>query len=194
MAAVSSALKSMRISILTPVVAFIVLLVYLTVPGQETVRTVRRAKSTTAPAMSTNVEPIDTAGLKDLISKPKDKPLLVNFWATYCDPCRDEFPDLVKVDSDFRPKSLDFVTVSLDDVGDIKTKVPEFLAHMKATMPAYLLDVSDPEPAINAVDPKWQGDLPATFLYNAKGEVVFKAFGRVNTIALREAIERLVKN
>ncbi|HEV8134436.1 MAG TPA: TlpA family protein disulfide reductase [Pyrinomonadaceae bacterium] len=184
----------MRISRLTLVVAFIVLLVYLTVPGQETVRTVRRAKSMPAPAMPTNVEPIDTAGLKDLISKPKDKPLLVNFWATYCDPCRDEFPDLVKVDSDFRPKSLDFVTVSLDDVSDIKTTVPQFLAQMKATMPAYLLNVADPEPAINAVDPKWQGDLPATFLYNAKGEIVFKAFGRVNTAALREAIGRLAKN
>jgi thiol-disulfide isomerase/thioredoxin len=184
----------MRISRLTLAVAFIVLLVYLTVPGQETVRTVTRAKSTTAPAIQANVEPIDTAGLKDLISKPKDKPLLVNFWATYCDPCRDEFPDLVKVDRDFRPKSLDFVTVSLDDLSDIKTTVPQFLAQMKATMPAYLLNVADPEPAINAVDPKWQGDLPATFLYNSKGEIVFKPFGRVNTAALREAIERLAKN
>src|SRR5690349_20207343 len=185
----------MRIYKLTLIVGFVVLLISLTVPAQNnTVRTVRRAKTATEQALPTNVEVINLAGLKDLLSKPKDKPLLVNFWATYCDPCRDEFPDLVKVDSDFRPKSLDFVTVSLDDVGDIKTKVPEFLAHMKATMPAYLLDVSDPEPAINAVDPKWQGDLPATFLYNAKGEVVFKAFGRVNTAELHQAIERLVKN
>jgi len=61
-------------------------------------------------------------------------------------------------------------------------------------MPANLLKLADPEPAINAIDPKWQGDLPATFLYNAKGEIVFKAFGRVNTAALREAIERLAKN
>ena len=171
------------------------MLISLTVPAQNnTVRTVRRAKAATEPLPLAKVEPINVDGLKDLISKSKDKPLLVNFWATWCEGCRDEFPDLVKVDSDFRPKSLDFVTVSLDDPGDIKTKVPEFLALMKATMPAYLLDVSDPEPAINAMDPKWQGDLPATFLYNAKGEVVFKAFGRVNTAALREAIERLVKN
>jgi thiol-disulfide isomerase/thioredoxin len=185
----------MRVSKLTLIVGLVVLLISLTAPGQDNaVRSVRRAKAATELAVSTNVEPINLAGLKDLISKPKDKPLLVNFWATYCDPCRDEFPDLVKVDNDFRPKSLDFVTVSLDDVGDIKTKVPEFLTQMKATMPAYLLDVSDPEPAINAVDPKWQGDLPATFLYNAKGEIVFKAFGRVNTAALREAIERVVKN
>jgi thiol-disulfide isomerase/thioredoxin len=196
LAAASSALKSMRISRLTLLVAIIVLLVYLTVPAQNsTVRTVRRPKTATIePLRLANVEPIDTDGLKDLISKSRDKPLLVNFWATFCDPCRDEFPDLVKIDREFRPKSLDFVTVSLDDLSGIKTDVPKFLAQMKATMPAYLLNVTDPEPAINAVDPKWQGDLPATFLYNAKGEVVFKAFGRVNTAALREAIGRLAKN
>jgi thiol-disulfide isomerase/thioredoxin len=182
----------MRISRFTLVVALVVLLISLTAPAQQTVPAVRRAKD--APTVPTNVEAIDTAGLKDLISKPKDKPLLVNFWATFCDPCRDEFPDLVKIDREFRPKTLDFVTVSLDDFSSIKTDVPKFLAQMKATMPAYLLNVTDPEPAINAMDPKWQGDLPATFLYNAKGEIVFKAFGRVNTAALREAIERLAKN
>ena len=54
-----------------------------------------------------------------------------------------------------QPKNLDFVTVSRRR-RDIKTEVPKFLAEMKATMPTYLLDVKDPEPANNAVDPKWQ--------------------------------------
>ena len=40
-------------------------------------------------------------------------------------------------------------------------------------MPAYLLNVSDPEPAIDLIDPRWQGSLPATFLYNEKGEMVY---------------------
>ena len=43
-------------------------------------------------------------------------PLLVNFWATYCDPCRDEFPELVKIDKDYRPRAMEFITISLDDV------------------------------------------------------------------------------
>jgi hypothetical protein len=59
--------------------------------------------------------------------------------------------------------------------------------------PTYLLDVSDPEPAINLVDPRWRGDLPATFLYNEKGEMVYKHIGRVKTAELREAIEKLIK-
>jgi thiol-disulfide isomerase/thioredoxin len=139
------------------------------------------------------VEPIDTEALKNLITQQRQRPLLVNFWATFCDPCRDEFPDLVKIDKEYRPQSLEFVTVSLDDMTDIKTEVPKFLEQMNATMPAYLLNVSDPEPAINLVDRMWRGDLPATFLYNEKGEVVYKHIGRVDTAELRSAIEKLVK-
>ena len=138
------------------------------------------------------VTPIDTDALKALLTQDRQRPLLVNFWATFCDPCRDEFPDLVKIDKEYRPRSLDFVTVSLDDMADIKTSVPKFLQDMKATMPAYLLNTSDPEPAINLVDRRWQGDLPATYLYNEKGEVVYKHIGRVNTAELREAIEKVV--
>jgi len=139
------------------------------------------------------VAAIDTEALKGIITQQRERPLLVNFWATFCDPCRDEFPDLVKIDKEYRPHSLEFVTVSLDDMTDIKTSVPQFLGQMRATMPAYLLNVSDPEPAINFIDKRWQGDLPATYLYNEKGEVVYKHIGRVNTAELREAIDKAVK-
>ena len=153
----------------------------------------RKPVAAKAAAPTIVVEAIDTAALKTLITRERQRPLLVNFWATFCDPCRDEFPDLVKIDKDFRPQSLEFVTVSLDDLGEIKTSVPEFLGAMKATMPAYLLDFADAEAAINLVDPKWRGDLPATFLYNEKGEVVYKHIGRVNPAELRDEIEKLVK-
>jgi thiol-disulfide isomerase/thioredoxin len=141
----------------------------------------------------TVVSAIDTEALKDLLTQQREGPLLVNFWATFCDPCRDEFPDLVKIDQEYRPRSLEFVTVSLDDMSEIKSGVPKFLDSMKATMPAYLLNVSDPEPAINFVDRRWQGDLPATYLYNEKGELVYKHIGRVNAAELRQAIDKVVK-
>jgi thiol-disulfide isomerase/thioredoxin len=151
------------------------------------------AKTEPPSAPTPVVTAIDTNGLQTLIKKQRQAPLLVNFWATFCDPCRDEFPDLVKIDKDYRPQSLEFVTVSLDDVTDIKTEVPKFLVAMKATMPAYLLDVNDPEPAIKLMDPRWSGALPATFLYNEKGEEVFKHYGRVDATELRSAIEKVVK-
>ena len=149
-------------------------------------------KKSTAPK-SQAIQLVDLAGVKKLLAGEKQaKPLLVNFWATWCDPCRDEFPDLVKVDQDYRRRGLDFITISLDDAADIKTLVPTFLHQMKATMPAYLLNVSDPEPVITTVDKDWGGALPATFLYDAKGKVVFKHYGRVSTPALREAIEKVM--
>lgn len=168
-------------------IALCLLLASFAAPAQK--RKGRAAK----PRKPIVVAPIDLEALKGLITRQRANPLLINFWATYCDPCRDEFPDLVKIDNDYRPHALEFITISLDDVTDIKTSVPKFLDSMKATMPAYLLDVSDPEPAIDLVDPRWQGSLPATFLYNEKGEMVYRHIGRVKPEELREAIEKVIK-
>jgi thiol-disulfide isomerase/thioredoxin len=140
------------------------------------------------------VREIDFEGLKKILERdPNDtRPLLINFWATWCDPCREEFPDLVKLDVDYSAKRLNFVAVSLDDVAELKTGVPKFLKEMKATMPAVLLNVNDPEPAIHAVDAKWDGQLPATFLYDRDGKVVFKHFGRIQPAELRAAIDKQI--
>lgn len=165
-----------------------ILLLSFAAPAQKRSRPAKSRPAVRQPV----VAKIDTDALIALLKRESDKPLLVNFWATWCDPCRDEFPDLVKIDAEYRPHGLDFVTVSLDDVTDIKTSVPKFLQQMKATMPAYLLSASDPEPAITAVDPKWQGDLPATILYTTKGDIAYKHFGRVNPGELRQAIDKLI--
>jgi thiol-disulfide isomerase/thioredoxin len=167
-------------------IALCIMLLSFAAPAQK-------YKNRAAQPKPTVVSVIDTDALKGLLTQQREGPLLVNFWATFCDPCRDEFPDLVKIDQEYRPRALEFVTVSLDDMSELKTGVPKFLESMKATMPAYLLNASDPEPAINFVDQRWQGDLPATFLYNGKGEVVYKHIGRVNPAELRQAIEKLVK-
>ena len=178
----------MRLSRVLIAVSFCLLFASFTAPAQK--RKGRPAKAQ-KPIV---VAPIDTEALKNLLSEQRERPLLVNFWATWCDPCRDEFPDLVKIDSEYRAQqSMDFITISLDDFSDIKTSVPKFLGSMKANMPAYLLNVPDPEPAIDLVDKGWAGSLPATFLYNAKGEVVYKHFGRVDPKELRAEIDKLVK-
>jgi thiol-disulfide isomerase/thioredoxin len=146
-----------------------------------------------AGARSLLVRELDLEGLKKLLQRDgkQSRPLLVNFWATWCDPCRDEFPDLVQIDRDYKARGLEFVTVSLDDLSDIKTVVPQYLKKMRAQMPAYLLNVPDPEPAIKSVDAEWGGGLPATFLFDAEGRIVFKHMGRVNAAELRAAIEKV---
>ena len=144
------------------------------------------------PNPDNDIRVIDLEGLKKVLQRdPNDKrPLLLNFWATWCDPCREEFPDLVKLDADYKDKPLNFVAVSLDDITDIKSEVPKFLNQMKATMPVVLLNVKDPEPAIKIVDPAWDGQLPATFLYDKDGKIVFKHFGKIKPDELRAAIDK----
>lgn len=167
----------------------IIMLSSFVAPAQSRKRGTARLK---APVQKISVQEIDAEALKGLLKREPARPIVINFWATWCDPCRDEFPDLVKMDQDYRPQGIDFAAVSLDDLADIKTAVPKFLRRMGATMPAYLLNVPDPELAINAVDPTWSGALPATFLYNAQGEIVFKHFGRIKPLELRAEIEKLV--
>jgi len=129
---------------------------------------------------SADIRQINLDGLKKLLQRdPKDtRPLLINFWATWCDPCREEFPDLVKIDADYPAARLNFVAVSLDEVADIKTAVPKFLKEMKAM--------------IKVVDAAWDGQLPATFLYDKDGHVVFRHFGRIKPDELRAAIDKAV--
>jgi thiol-disulfide isomerase/thioredoxin len=138
------------------------------------------------------VRVITAEELRVLLKHDGNRPLLVNYWATWCDPCREEFPDLVRVDHDYRARGLDTIAISLDDLAELKTEVPRFLRLMKARMPVYLLNVADPEPSIKMVDSTWAGALPATFLYNPAGEIVFKKFGRFDTVELRAAVERVM--
>jgi thiol-disulfide isomerase/thioredoxin len=140
------------------------------------------------------VREVDLAALKKLLQRDgaKTRPLLVNFWATWCEPCREEFPDLVRIDEQYGEGKLDFITVSLDDVTDIEKGVPQYLQQMRARMPAYLLNVPDPEEVINLVDPKWTGAMPATFLFDSQGALVFKHTGRIKPDELRAAIEKAV--
>ncbi|HEX8337179.1 MAG TPA: TlpA disulfide reductase family protein [Pyrinomonadaceae bacterium] len=143
------------------------------------------------------VTQIDEAALKSLLGAGagRERPLLVNFWATWCVPCREEFPDLVEIREQYKADRLDFILVSLDDPSDIDKAVPEFLSEQRAAhLASYLLRASDESVAINLVDPTWGGELPATFLYDRSGSVVFQHKGRIKPAELRAALDRVLKD
>ena len=151
------------------------------------------AAGDTPPAAAFRVTEIKEDGLKSLLeaSAGGGRALLVNFWATWCAPCRDEFPDLVRIRGRYAPARLDFVTISLDDISDIELAVPDFLRQMRAThIPAYLLNAGNPEAAISLFDSTWRGELPATFLYDPQGRLVYKHRGRIKPPELQAAIDR----
>ena len=150
--------------------------------------------STSKPATQSNPIPaakvtkVDDAGFRKLLV-PNGKPLMINFWATWCGPCREEFPDLVKLDAEYRGK-IDFITVTLDFEEELNTGVPKFLAEMKAQMPTFLLVTPDETAAIAAVTKEWAGALPFTVIYEPKGALVYFRQGIVNPEAVRTELNK----
>lgn len=138
---------------------------------------------------------IDGAGLRKLLpNKENKKPVLINFWATWCGPCRVEFPELVEIDKDFRAKGLNVKLVSVDNFALIDTLVPEFLQQYEAAqIPAFLLDIpSDFQRlrAIRRIAPTVKKGIPLTLLYNANGKLVYRKSGVIDAAILRARIEK----
>jgi thiol-disulfide isomerase/thioredoxin len=159
--------------------------VLLSVPVSGQTSKAQKAGSAKLPV----VKQIDAAGLLQVI-KPSGRPLLVNFWATWCDPCREEFPDLVKFDTEYRGR-VDVITISLDDLAEIKRDVPTFLSQMKAEMPAYLLKTPDEDAAISSLSLPWTGALPFTVLYNEKGEMSYVRPGKIKPDLLKIELDKV---
>jgi thiol-disulfide isomerase/thioredoxin len=143
----------------------------------------------TQPTPPPKVTQIDETGLKDLL-KPKGKPVLINFWATWCGPCREEFPDLVEIGKDHKDK-IDLITVTLDEPSEINTTVPQFLSQMGSDSPTFLLNTRDQDAAINLVSKDWTGALPFTILINAQGQTVYTRQGKFNPPTLIAEIGKL---
>src|SRR2546427_8830111 len=81
-------------------------------------------------------ELIDAQGYQKLVEQYRGKPLLVNFWATWCEPCRHEYPMLNELAKQYAPEGLKVVGVSLDDDGDL-ILMRRFLARYKPVFPNY---------------------------------------------------------
>lgn len=158
--------------------------------AQGTRGTKKASKPRAGAGNSIRVTRIDIPELQSLL-KPNGKPLLINFWATWCDPCREEFPDLVKLDGAYRGK-IDFITISLDDLAEINRSVPKFLGEMKAEMPAYLLKTQDESAAITLVAKDWKGNLPLTILFNTSGEQAYVKHGKVKYETVTAEIDKLL--
>jgi len=127
-----------------------------------------------------------------IVAGRKGRVLLVNFWATWCEPCREEMPSLVAAAKKFPSRDLAVVLVSLDSQKTGPVQVPKFLKEMKAPFVSWLVKTRDPQDFIDAVDPNWDGSLPFTLVYGRDGKVVARHAGLQTEASFTEAIRKAV--
>jgi thiol-disulfide isomerase/thioredoxin len=135
-----------------------------------------------------NVEKIDKIKLHKLIKERKGKVLFVNLWATWCVPCREEFSSVVKLVNE--NKDVDFVGISVDLPDEVESKIIPFLKTNKANFVNYVNGIDGDEELINTLDKKWNGSLPATFIFDNTGKKISFLEGKKSYEEFKKEIEK----
>lgn len=139
------------------------------------------------PALTAaNVKATDGATLKKAVAAQKGKVTVVNLWATWCGPCVQEFPDLVKLHNKYKAKGLSFISVTIDDP-EAKAQVVSFINKQNASFPVYMRRTGEVEPFIFPLDRNWTGAVPTTYIFNKQGKLAVKPMLGARSFAQLEA-------
>jgi peroxiredoxin len=151
---------------------------------------IKRDQAAAADSRVSLLKPADLSKLKE---DAKGKVLVVNFWATWCGPCVAEFPEFVALDEKYRTSGVNIVGISADEVSDLQSKVVPFVRDAKARFPVYVQDVEDPQEMIDRIAKEWSGALPATFVFDRQGTLVYKRLGIIDRDELAGQIQKALK-
>jgi peroxiredoxin len=125
---------------------------------------------------------VDMAGQTHKLSEFKGKPVLINFWGTFCPPCKEEMPALQHQYDKWKQQGVTFLEVNLDTN---KITVQSFLDQYKLNLPV-LLDSKE-------VVRKDYGVLeyPTTFFIDKDGKIAFKKIGQMQESYIEETLKAL---
>jgi thiol-disulfide isomerase/thioredoxin len=144
-----------------------------------------------AQSSENKVKIINTEDLDSIIKAKSDRTILINVWATWCKPCREEFPDLVKLSKTYKGK-IRVLGISVDDSEVLDSKVIPFIKSQKADFEFYLLKVVEPEDFINLLNKKWSGAIPATFVYDKNGNQKEMLIGKQSYESFEKVIKKVI--
>jgi thiol-disulfide isomerase/thioredoxin len=136
-------------------------------------------KETPQPAMEGKAAPDftvrDLAGKETRLSDLKGKVALVNFWATWCPPCREEVPSMAELNRLMAGKPFQMLAISIDEGG--KEAVEAFFRQANTSLPAYLDS--------NGTIGKMYGitGVPETFVIDRNGVIIKKLIGPLDWTA-----------
>ena len=129
----------------------------------------------------------DLFGTEQSLAQFKGRIVVLNFWATYCEPCRKEMPDLSAIQNEFAAYGVQVIGASTDELGD-KPKVLQFIRDVKINFPVWV--------GATSADTLRFGvgtALPATIIIDRNGKIVKTISGVVNQAELRAELEKIIK-
>ena len=131
-----------------------------------------------ANAYSQDIIPADKLKMDSVLAANKGNVVVLNFWAYWCAPCKEEFPELVKLYNNYKDKGLKVIFYTLDTDDDLKTKAPAYLKEQKVDFTTYSNGFDKDEKLINYIDNTWDGALPSTFIFDKTGKLVQRLTGK----------------
>lgn len=114
------------------------------------------------------IESVSAEELLDEVRAVDTDIVVVNFWASWCLPCRAEFPEFVRFAEETDPSEAQVWFVSIDFEEDLP-HAAEFLREHGITGTTFVKDGKD-GPFLSAINPEWSGAIPATALYDRDGK------------------------
>jgi peroxiredoxin len=128
----------------------------------------------------------DTSGQQQSLAQWRGKVVVVNFWATWCEPCREEMPDFVRAQREFGPRGLQFVGIAVDQ----PEKVERFARELDLNYPALIGGYGAVE--LSKTLGNRLSALPFTIVIDRKGAVVSTQLGPFEAGKLRSTIDSLL--
>ena len=128
----------------------------------------------------------DIPGARRQFSQLKGQVIVVNFWATWCAPCKGEMPEFVKAHADYRDRGVAFVGAANEPRSE-KAKVRAFMQELQIQFPVWLEASEDHMKALG-VGP----GLPATVIVDRQGRVAARITGVTDAAQLRELLDRIL--
>ena len=125
------------------------------------------------------------------VRAPGARAVVVNMWATWCVPCREEFPDLMRLRRTYGSEGLRLILVSTD-FPDQTEPARRFLASQGVDFGSFIKQGDDAS-FIDGISPEWSGAVPATFIYDSRGELRRVRENRTTFEALENDIRPLLK-
>ena len=107
--------------------------------------------------------------IKSLVQNYKGKVVVVNFWATWCPPCIKEFPDIIKLYSEYQSKGVEVIAVSMNEADEMED-IEAFIDKYRPPFAIYRA-ASAEEAFYQEFDARWWGQMPTTVIYDTTGKM-----------------------